>query len=140
MATDIKGTAVVFGTGGITMTFGVTAVTNMPQSIRHGVTAENTKIKTTGGNVATIVYHGMMRTASITVVPSSTTLALALTTKEVQIALPGLKVAIADSTSAQLDGNWIIVSAVENRPVDGFVTIDLELENSYDTDLSTSAS
>lgn len=142
MAADIKGTAVVWSIGGVTFTAGIVSATNasMPQSVRYQRTAENTKIKDTGGDIKTIVYHGFMKTVSITVVPShATAIASAVTSKEAHLIAPGTKVTIADAQgSTQIEQNWIVVSCSEQRTVDGVCTVDLELENA-ETDLSTSA-
>jgi len=142
MAADIKGTAVVWSMGGVTFTAGIVSASNpsMPQSLRYARTSENTKIKDNGGDIKTIVYHGGLKTVSITVVPSSTTIAAAVTSKEAHIIAPGTKVTIADASGATgIEANWIVVSCTENRTVDGNVTVDIELENAAQEDLSTSA-
>jgi hypothetical protein len=147
MAADIKGTAVYWSMGGITFTAGIVSGSNpsMPQSLRFGRSSENTKIKDNNGDLKTIVYHGPMKTLSITVIPSSTSIAGAVASAEAHMIAPGTKVTVADaSTSASDTGqivetNWILVSATQNRTVDGVVTIDLELENATQADLSTSA-
>jgi hypothetical protein len=143
MAADIKGTAVVWGMGGITFTAGITAA-SMPQSLSYQRGSELAEIKDTHGAIKTMVFHGGMKTVSISVVPSGANIAAAVTAKESYIPLPGTKVTIADASQDnppgenQIEQNWIVVSATEGRTVDGVVTIDLELENA-DTDISTSA-
>jgi hypothetical protein len=143
MAADIKGTAIVWAMGGVTFTAGIVSGTNasMPQSLRHSRSAENTKIKDTAGDVKTIVYHGPMKSISISVVPSASSIAAAVTSKEAHIIAIGTKVTVADASgTCAIEGNWIVSGVTENRSVDGVVTIDLELENSSADDLSTSAS
>ena len=142
MAADIKGTAVVWSVGGVTFTAGIVSATNpsLPQSLRYQRGAENTKIKDVGGEIVTIVYHGGLKTLSMTVIPSAASIAAAVTSKEAHVLAPGTKITIADASGATaIETNWIIMSSTENRTVDGVVTVDLELENSATTDLSTSA-
>lgn len=142
MSATIKGTAVVWSTGNITFAAGITSA-SMVQSMRYGRTAEATEIKDYSGQINTVVLHGGMKTVSVTVVPTGATIAAAVTAKESYLPAPGTMVTLADESGLpgnnQIVQNWIVNSATENRTVDGVVTIDLELENSADSDISTTA-
>lgn len=143
MAADIKGTAVVWSMGGITFTAGIVSATSpsLPQSMKYSRNAENAKIKDVGGDIVTMILHGGTKTLSINVIPSSTSIAAAFTSKEAHVIAPGTKVTIADASgAAAIETNWIVTSSAENRSVDGVVTVDLELENAAQADISTSAS
>ncbi len=142
MAADIKGTAVCWSIGGVTYAATGLSGSSMVQSVRHGRTSESTPIKGSDGDISTLVYHGQMRSLSISVVPSGTAKSDAAASRDshMNTLVPGLKVVISDNSAgtSALETNWILKSATENRTVDGFTTIDLELENAA-TDLSTSA-
>lgn len=138
MSADIKGTAVAWSTGGIVFAAGITA-SSMVQSMRYQRGSELTEIKDTTGQIKTMVFHGGMKTISITVIPTGASIAAAVTAKESYIPAPGTQIAITDDSATQIQQNWIVVNATEGRTVDGAVTIDLELENSSDADISASA-
>lgn len=122
--------------GGTGSVIASSANPSLPQSIRYNREAQNTKIKSVGGDVVTSVYHGFKKTVSITVVPSATTIANAVASKEAHLVAPGSKLTMADASGAtQLEQNWIVLSSQENRTIDGAVTVDLELMNA-ETDLS----
>ena len=140
MSADIKGTAVVWSTGGITFTAGI-AGGSMVQSLNYGTESELTELKDTTGIIAAMVFHGYQKRVSMSVIPTGASIAAAVVAKETYLPSPGTAVTIADASGAgnQVDQNWIVVTATENRTVDGVVTIDLELENA-EADISASAS
>jgi hypothetical protein len=141
MAAILKGTGVVWGMGGVTFAGAgsvIVSATNpsLPQSLRYSPTAQNTKIKSVGGDVVTSVYHGFKKTLSISIVPSADTIAAAVASKEAHLVAPGSKLIVVDASGATvIEQNWIVVTSKENRTVDGVVTVDLELVNG-ETDLS----
>lgn len=145
MAALIKGTGVVWSIGDVAFAGTGTVIASasnpsLPQSLRLTKGSEKTNIKNTSGDVVTSVYHGFKKTLAITVIPSATTIAAAVASKEAHLVAPGGKLGITDgSGSTSIEQNWIIVSSKENRTVDGAVTIDLELVNA-ESDLSTTVS
>lgn len=144
MSATIKGTAVVWGVGGVTFTAGITS-TSMVQSLTFERASELAEIKDTTGEIKTMIFHGGIKKLNVTVVPTGSSIANAVTAKEAYLPAPGTLITVADASQNAPEGenlieqNWIAVSATENRTVDGVVTIDLELEN-YDTDISATAS
>ena len=146
MAATIRGIGVVWSTGGVTFAgvgSGILSSTDpmLPQSLRYTRTAENTKIKSANGDIVSAVFHGFKKQLSLTVIPSGAAGAGALTdawtSKEAHLVNPGTKVTIDDdSGSTQIEQNWLVISAKENRTVDGAVTIDMELVNA-ESDIST---
>lgn len=130
----IKGRGVVWSTGDITFAGAIVSATAaaLPQSLRLARTAESTKIKDNQGPVRAIVYHGLMATLSITVVicaPSGTnTIAAAKTAGDQLTIAGGGTVTITDDAGTVVDGPYNVLSATQNRSVDGAATVDLEME------------
>lgn len=142
MAEVQKGFGVVWGTGTLTVTGGILSGTTTAavQTITLTRNSEKTNIKTIGGEVAAQVFHGFMKTASVTVIPSGTTIALAATSSDSWMPKPGTAVTLADSYGTLLDDNWNVISARQGRTVDGAATVDLELEaGDENTELAGSA-
>lgn len=133
MAATIKGTAVKWSVGTIDFTAGiVTTDARMTQSARVQRTSEKTNIKDIGGTVKTQVFHGAMKTLSITVVPSGragvNTVTEAERSADAHMPAPGTLVTVTDLNGTTIDDNYNVLSATENLTVDGVMTIDLELE------------
>jgi hypothetical protein len=146
MAATIKGLGVVWSVGTITMAGGVITesvggTNHMTQSLSFERNSEVARIKETGGEIKTVVFSGFTKTLRISVVPAGSTLANAATSSENLLPKPGDKISITDTISSgtgKLDTNFYVISATQNRTVDGAATIDLVLENSDESDLSTS--
>jgi hypothetical protein len=93
-------------------------------------------IKDDGGTIRTMVYHGNRKSFSITVVPYGSNIAGASTSADAHLIAAGTTITVADSTGTIADGAYNLVSATENRTVDGVRMIDLELtagDESVDT-------
>lgn len=139
MSADIKGTAVVWSTGTVAITAGI-AGGGMVQSVGHGVESELAELKDDTGQIKAMIFHGFSRKLSISTIPTGASISAAVAAKETYLPAPGTAVQINSASGAtKIDRNWYVVSATENRTVDGVVTIDLELENA-EADISASAS
>lgn len=131
MSALIKGRAVAWSVGGITYTAGIVSSSNpqMTQSARLARTSERAVIKDTGGTIRTMVYHGGVKTFSVTVVPyGSTNIASAIASVDAHMLPPGTTITVADDSGSIADGDYNLVSATNPRVVDGVQTVDLELE------------
>jgi len=130
MAT-IKGKAVVWSIGGITFTAGIVSGSNpeFVQSARFNRGSEKTEIKDDGGVIRTQVFHGFKKTLSITVVPSgASTIANAQASADAHTPAPGTTITVVDAAGTVIDASYNLISATQNRSVDGVATVDLELE------------
>lgn len=130
MAAVIKGTGVCWSVGSIAFTAGIISGTNgnFTQSTRVQRTSEKTNIKDNGGTVKTQVFHGLMKALSISVVPTGSSIANANASADAYLPAPGTTISITDDSGTIIDDNYNVISATENRTVDGVRTIDLELE------------
>lgn len=134
MAETQRGRAVVWSIGGITYTGGIVSSTadRFIQSVRVSRQSEKANIKDDGGTIRTQIFHGFTKTLSLTVVPAATsganTEANAQASADSHCPAPGTVVAIADDSGTIIDDNYNVISATQNRTVDGVATIDLELE------------
>lgn len=142
MAATIRGIGVVWSVGGVTFAGAGSAILSstdpsLPQSLRYNRSATVQKIKSTNGDIVSAIFSGFKKSISLNVIPSGTSLADALTSKEAHIVDPGTKVTLADASgTTQIEQNWIVVSAKENRTVDGVISIDMDLVNA-ESDIST---
>lgn len=141
MAT-IKGRAVVWSTGGITMTAGIVNASNpnFPQSARFQRGSEKSEIKDDGGVIRTQVFHGFKKSLSLSVVPSapSTSISAANVSADAHMPSPGTTINVTDEEGTIVGGNYNLISATQNRSVDGVATIDLEMEQGDESnDLTT---
>lgn len=142
MAAVIKGTAVKWSVGAIAFTAGIISGTNanFTQSARITRTSEKANIKDNGGTVKTQVFHGFMKTLSLSVVPSGSTIIAANSSSDAYLPSPGTLITITDDSGTIIDDNYNVISCTENRTVDGVATIDLELEAGDEgTELATAA-
>jgi hypothetical protein len=130
MAAVIKGTGVCWSVGAIAFTAGIVSGTNgnFTQSTSLQRTSEKNNVKDNGGTVKTQVFHGFMKSLSITVVPNGSSIANANTSADAYLPAPGTKISITDDSGTIMDDNYNLLSSKENRTVDGVRTIDLELE------------
>lgn len=131
MSALIKGRAVAWSVGGITYTAGIVSASNpqMTQSSRLARTSERAVVKDTGGTIRSMIYHGGMKTFSVSVVPyGAASIANAITSADAHLIPPGTTITVVDDSGTIADGDYNLVSATENRTVDGVRTIDLELE------------
>lgn len=143
MSATIKGTGVLWSMGGITFTAGIVTSTNasMPQSLSFTRGSEKTEIKDNGGTIKTQVFHGFKKTLSITVVPSGSSITNANSSMDAHMPVPGTTITVADAAGTLIDASYNLISARQNRSVDGVGTIDLELEQGDESnDLTTAVS
>jgi hypothetical protein len=144
MSAVIKGSGVVWSTGGITFTAGIVSSTNasLPQSASFQRTSEKTEIKDNGGIIRTQVFHGFKKSISITVVPShASTVSGARSSMDAHCLTPGTTITVVDDSGTLLDASYNLISSRQNRSVDGVATVDLELEQGDESnDLTTAVS
>lgn len=124
MAEVIKGTAVCWSVGAIVCSAGISG-SHFTQSTRVQRTSEKANVKDNGGTIKSQIFHGFMKTLSLTVIPSGDKTGGSADTHMPQA---GTLVTITDDTGTIIDDNYNLISATENRTVDGVRTIDLELE------------
>ena len=92
-----------------------------------------------------MVFHGFLKTLDITVVPSGTSVAAAITSGNEWTPKPSSSVTLVDPSSSVTDPTtynvYNVVRSRQNRTVDGVMTCDLSLESSdEDVDITTAAS
>jgi hypothetical protein len=132
MSATLKGRAVVWSISGVTMTAGIVTDTNpnFPQSARVQRGSEKTEIKDDGGTIRTQVFHGFKKTLSMSVIPCSAALSLsgARDSMDAHMPQPGTTITVLDAGGTIITGNYNLVSATQNRSIDGVATLDLEME------------
>lgn len=132
MSATLKGRACFWSVGGITFTAGIVSSSNphMTQSSRMVRSSERSVVKDNGGTIRSMAYHGKTKTLSLTVIPypSTPSLANAATSADPFMLEAGTTITVADDSGAIMDGDYNLVSASEGRTVDGWRTLDLELE------------
>jgi hypothetical protein len=132
MSATLKGRAVVWSISGITMTAGIVTASNpnFPQSARVQRGSEKTEIKDDGGTIRTQVFHGFKKTLSMSVIPCDSALSLsgARASMDAHMPQPGTTITVVDAGGTIIDGNYNLVSATQNRSIDGVSTLDLEME------------
>lgn len=122
MGSVIKGTGVVFSTGAIG---GI--LTHIEQSIDAARSAEKTPIKDNGGIFKAVVYHGFMKTLTLSIIPQGATVAAAQTAMDTGMYAPGTSLVITDDAGTIVDGTYNVDSSRQRRSVDGVAVLDLEL-------------
>lgn len=142
MSATLKGRAVVWSISGITMTAGIVTATNpdFPQSARFQRGSEKTEIKDDGGVIRTQVFHGFKKTLSLSVIPcdAAVSIAGARSSMDAHMPAPGTTITIVDAGGTLIDSSYNLISATQNRSVDGVATLDLEMEQGDESnDLTT---
>lgn len=142
MSAVLKGRAVVWSMSGITMTAGIVTGTtpDFPQSLRIQRGSEKTEIKDDGGIIRTQVFHGFKKTLSLSVIPCDAAAAIsgARTSADAHTLTPGTTITVVDAGGTIIDASYNLISATQNRSVDGVATVDLELEQGDESnDLTT---
>ena len=143
MSAVIKGVGVVWSVGAITFTAGIVSVSNAgyTQSARFSRTSEKTEIKDNGGIIKAQVFHGFKKTLSMTIVPQGSSVANARSSMDAHCLTPGTTITVVDDSGTLIDASYNLISATQNRTVDGVATIDLELEQGDESnDLTTAVS
>ena len=139
MAT-IKGKGVVWSTGGITYSAGITGA-DFPQSVNVTRGSDKVEVKDNGGSIRAVVFSGFKKTTSITCIPQAASIAGAQTSADGHMPQAGTLVTVVDDAGTTIDGNYNVISAKQSRTVDGVATIDLELEGSDEgIDITTNVS
>jgi len=134
MAAAIKGRAVIWSVGAITFTAGITMtnIESLTQSASVTRSSEKAEVKDNGGTIRAQIFSGFKKMLSLTVVPAAATgantIANARTCGDSLLPSPGTLVTIADDSGTVIDASYNVISAKQNRTVDGVATIDLELE------------
>src|SRR5678816_3298083 len=114
MSQVIKGTGVKWSVGALTLSAGIVsaATTNhFTQSANIQRTSEKANIKDIGGTVRAQIFHGFMKTLSLTVVPCGTTVANAITSGDAWLPAPGTLVTVTDDSGTVADDNYNVISA-----------------------------
>jgi len=131
----IKGVGVIWSVGAITYAGGIVLAAGeaaMAQSVAFSRTSEKAEVKDNQGIIRGQIFSGFKKTATITVVPASTTatpsIAEAQSAGNTLMPQAGTSVTLTDDSGAILDATYNIISVRQNRTVDGVATIDLELE------------
>lgn len=136
MAATIKGRAVVWSIGGITMTAGIVSGTTPEfiQSARVQRGSDKTEIKDDGGVIRTQVFHGFKKSLSLSVIPcdAGASIAGARTSADGHLPAPGTTITVVDASGTIIDASYNLISATQNRSVDGVASVDLEMEQGDD--------
>jgi len=132
MSAVLRGRAVVFSIGGVTMTAGIINASSpdFPQSLRFQRNSEKKEVMDTGGTIRTQIFHTFKKTLSLTVVPADIgpNQSAAFDSMDNHCITPGTKVTVVDASGAVIDGSYNLTSMTQNRSVDGVATVDLEME------------
>lgn len=134
MAETQRGRAIVWSIGGVVFTAGIVSGTydGFIQSARVSRQSEKANVKDDGGTIRTQVFHGFTKTLSVTIVPAATsganTEVNAQASGDAHVPAPGTIVSVTDAAGTIIDDNYNVISATQNRTVDGVATCDLELE------------
>lgn len=135
-----KGAGAVWSIGGVTFTAGIISASTpgAVQSVDGSRTSEKAMLKNDGGTIRGLVFHGFMKTVTITVIPYGTTLANGQSSADAWLPQPGTAVTLVDASGTILDGTYNVISARQKRTVDGYLAADLDLETSDEgIDLTT---
>jgi hypothetical protein len=132
MAATIKGRAIVWSIGGITMTAGIVTASNpnFTQSARITRGSNKTEVVDDGGTIRTQVFHGFKKTLSMSVIPADTAQSQsgARTSADAHTLVAGTTITVVDAAGTVIDASYNLISATQNRSVEGVATVDLELE------------
>lgn len=131
----IKGKAVIWSVGAITYSAGIVVGNGalFTQSVAFSRTSDKAEVKDNQGVIKAVVFSGFKKVLSITVVPAgggTNTIASAQATGDVTTLQAGTLITVADDSGTLIDASYNLISARQNRTVDGVTTIDLELEGS----------
>lgn len=147
MAATIKGRGVIWSTGAVVGTAGIVSSSSgsLVQSVSIERTSEVTHVKDNGGTVRASIFHGGMKNLRLTVIPcavsGTNTLANAQSSGDGHTIAAGTKVSLTDDSGTVIDDDYNVLSATQNRTVDGVATVDLVLEASDEgIDLETTIS
>jgi len=143
-----RGLGVVYSIGSIVFTAGIAnssgTLSNI-QSLNVSREAEMTELKK-NGKVVSQVFHGFAKRLSMTIIPCAASIAAAKASAEAHmtdaenaaVSIVGARLTITDDLGSIIDDTYNVISATENRTVDGVVTIDLECEASDESqDITT---
>lgn len=129
----IKGRAVIWSVGAITFSAGITFSSgeSLTQNVGVTRTSEKAEVKDNGGTLRSQIFSGFKKTLSLSVIPASTaagTIAQARAAGDVLMPQAGTLVTVVDDSGTIVDASYNVISAKQNRTVDGVATVDLELE------------
>lgn len=134
----------IWSVAGVTFTGAIASATaeHFNQSVSAQRTSEHANIKDQTGVYRSSIYHGFLRSCTITVVPAAlvgtNTIANAAASGDAWLPQAGGVLTIVDANGAVIDGAWNIVSARQNRTIDGVMTAEVELEAGDDgVDITT---
>jgi hypothetical protein len=147
MAATVKGRGIIWSTGAIVGTAGIVSSTSgsFMQSVSIERTSERTHVKDNGGTIRSSIFHGAMKNLRLTVIPcaisGTNTIANAQSSGDGHTIAAGTKVSFTDDSGTIIDDDYNVLSATQNRTVDGVATVDLVLEASDEgIDLETTVS
>lgn len=131
----IKGKAVIWSVGAITYSAGIVVGNGslFTQSVGFTRTSDKAEVKDNQGIIKSVIFSAFKKVLAITVVPAggaTNTIASAQATGDIATLQAGTLITVADDSGTLIDGSYNLISAKQNRTVDGVATIDLELEGS----------
>lgn len=144
MAETLKGKAVVWGVQGISTSIGASDITTaiILSAVTYSRTCETRTIANGQGATVGQVFYDLRHNLRLTVVPANgVDISDTEGTMETATCAPGTVVTIVDSKgTTTLDGantgKYLCLSSSQNRTNDGYVTVELELINYVDNDVS----
>jgi hypothetical protein len=142
MAETIKGVGIVWGVNGISLTAGIVSGTTLAktQSFNFDRSADKAEIRDGDGEVCGQAFYNAKRTLSLTVVPTGTSLANAVTSADAWTPAPGTLITIVDADGAIVDGNYNLISAKLRGSNTEARMADIELERYEANDVTATIS
>lgn len=138
----LKGKAIVKNVAGITLTAGIVSGTNAAefQSFKGATSGDIKETLDTNGNMVTAYVHNSKKTVTLTVVPSGANIAAAQASLAAWVGLArGTLVTVADADTTYWDGSYILMSANDSRGNTDPATVEIELMNGVENDISATA-
>lgn len=136
----LKGKAIVKNAAGITLTAPIAAACEY-HSFKGATTGDIKETLDTNGNMVTAYVHNSKKTITLTIVPSGANIAAAQASLVAWVNLArGTLVTVADADTTYWDGSYILLSATDSRSNTDPATVELELMNGVENDISATAS
>lgn len=146
MAVTLKGLAVVWGCGNLTMTgVAISSTTGQFQNYDFSRSSDTAKLSDSNGEHAGRAFFDASRTINVTVIPSdASTIAQAKTNLNAMLPAPGTEVTVADADGAVIDelypgsgtSIYLCETATLNATNDGprSITLNLVQHESFNPD------
>lgn len=130
----IKGRAIVWSVGAITFSAGIVNANgeSLTQALTATRTSDKAEVKDNQGVIRSQIFSGFKKTLAITAVPAAASagnsIANARSMADSMMPQAGTLITVVDDSGTIVDASYNLISARQNRTVDGVATIDLELE------------